>query len=328
LPPGDTRKSAPRRLGAALLFLLGVLLLAWGSLVLLYAAPWPALAWGFLALGGWAWWTRRRLVFGAAFLAVLAWFIALEPSHERPWRAEVALMPRAFIDGDRLRLTGVRDFQYRSTNDFTVRYEEREVSLAHLTGVDFFISYWTPGPVGHTFLSFLFDDAPPLSISIEARPEIGESFDPLASLFKQFELIYVVGTERDIVGVRTNHRNEDVFLYRTIASPGDARRLLTIYLERINELADRAEFYHLLSNNCTINIVRYVRAVSATPIRFNIRHYLNGWFDAYLYSVGALASSLPFEELRARSQINEAAQAAGDGPDFSRRIRESLPAMH
>ena len=66
----------------------------------------------------------------------------------------------------------------------------------------------------------------------------------------------------------------------------------------------------------------------ATPIRFDIRHFLNGWFDAYLYSVGALASSLPFEELRARSHINEAAQAAGDGPDFSRRIRAALPAMH
>src|SRR5262245_38375465 len=260
LPPGDTRKSAPRRLAAALLFLLGVLLLGWASLALLYTTPWPALAAVFLALGGWAWWTRRWLVFGAAFLAVLAWFIALQPSHDRPWRAEVAVMPRAFIEGDRVRLTGVRDFQYRSRDDFKVRYEEREVSLAHLTGVDFYLSSWTPGPVGHTFVSFLFVNAPPLSISIETRPEIGESFDPLGSLFKQFELIYVVGSERDVVGVRTNHRKEDVFLYRTVATPDDARRLLTIYLERINQLADRPEFYNLLSNSCTINIVQYVRA--------------------------------------------------------------------
>lgn len=324
-----TKKFALRRLVAALLhFLLGVILLGWASLALWFTVPWPVLAVAaFLGLGGWAWWTRRWLVFGAAFLAVLAWFIALKPSHDRPWRAEVASLPRAFIDGDRVRLTGVRDFQYRSRNDFTVRYEEREVSLAHVTGVDFFLSYWTPGPVGHTFVSFLFDDAPPLSISIEIRPEVGERFDPLAALFKQFELIYVVGSERDVVGVRTNHRKEYVLLYRTIATPKDARRLLTIYLERINQLADRAEFYDLLSNSCTVNIVRSVRAVSPKPIRFDIRHYLNGWFDAYLYSIGALASSLPFEELRARSRINEVAQAAGDGPDFSRRIRVALPAM-
>ena len=69
-------------------------------------------------------------------------------------------MPRATIDDDRVRITGVRNFDYRSRDDFTVRYEEREVSLAHLTGLDFFISYWMPGPVGHTFLSFTFDNAP------------------------------------------------------------------------------------------------------------------------------------------------------------------------
>ena len=123
-------------------------------------------------------------------------------------------MPRAFIDGDRVRITGVRNFEYRSRNDFTERYEEREVSLSHLSRLDFYVSYLTDGPVGHTFVSFIFDDAPPLSISIETRPEVGEGFEPIASLFKQFELIYVVGDERDIVGVRTNHRSEAVYLYR------------------------------------------------------------------------------------------------------------------
>ena len=165
-------------------------------------------------------------------------------------------MPRATIDGDRVRITGVRNFDYRSRDDFTVRYKEREVSLSHLTALDFFISYWMPGPVGHTFVSFIFDNAPPLNISIETRPEVHEGFDPLASLFKKYELIYVVGEERDIVGVRTNYRDEDVYLYRLRIPAENARRLFQVYLERINELADRPEFYHLLSNSCTINIVQ------------------------------------------------------------------------
>ena len=93
------------------------------------------------------------------------------------------------------------------------------------------MSYWSEGLVGHTFLSFIFDNAPPLSISIETRPEVGEGFDPLASLFKQFELIYVVGDERDLVGVRTNHRQETVYLYRLNTSAEDARRLLLVYLD-------------------------------------------------------------------------------------------------
>ena len=227
------------------------------------------------------------------FLAVVAWWIAIPPSHDRPWRPEVAVMPRAIIDGDRVRFTGVRNFDYRSRDDFTVRYEDREVQLSHLTGLDFYVSYWSEGLVGHTFLSFIFDNAPPLSISIETRPEVGEGFDPVASLFKQFELIYVVGDERDIVGVRTNHRDETVYLYRLNTSAENARRLLLVYLARINELADRPEFYHLLSNSCTINIIRYANAAGREG-RFNIRHLFNGLIDSYLYHSGRMDTTLPF----------------------------------
>jgi hypothetical protein len=236
-------------------------------------------------------------------------------------------MPRAVIDGDRVRLTGVRNFDYRTRNDFTVRYEEREVSLSHLTALDFFISYWMPGPVGHTFVSFVFDNAPPLNISIETRPEVHEGFDPLASLFKQYELIYVVGEERDVVGVRTNFRNEDVYVYRLRVSAESARKLLQVYLERINQLADHPEFYHLLSNSCTINIVRYANLVGRKG-DLDLRHYLNGWVDRYFYDTRLLNTQFPFAELRRRSRVDPAVKAAEDVEDFAQHIRESVPGMN
>lgn len=283
-----------------------------------------------MAFGIWALWLTRRprmsLAFAGLFLSVLVWWISIQPSHDRQWRPEVAVMPRAIIDGDRVRITGFRNFEYRSRDDFTVRYEEREVSLSHLTSVDFFVSYWKVGPVAHTFLSFVFDNAPPLSISIETRPEVGEGFAPIASLFKQFELIYVVGDERDLVRVRTNYRDEEVYLYRIKTSPENARHLFLVYLERINALADQAEFYHLLSNSCTVNIVRYTNAAGRV-VRSNFRHYLNGFIDGYLYGTGRVDTTLPFEELRRRSRINEAAQAADNAIDFSHRIRASLPTV-
>ena len=135
-------------------------------------------------------------------------------------------MPRAIIDGDRVRITGFRNFEYRSRDDFTVHYEEREVSLFASDLGGLLRVLLEKGPVGHTFVSFNFDNAPPLCISIETRPEVGEGFEPIASLFKQFELIYVVGDERDLVRVRTNYRNEDVFLYRIRISPENARQFL------------------------------------------------------------------------------------------------------
>ena len=315
--------------------LVRALLIAWATLAIYYsnlphAGLRLALAVVFAAVAVWALWVSRqrrlRVAFAVLYLGIVVWWIAIPPSHDRPWRPEVAVMPRAFIEGDHVRLTGVRNFDYRSRNDFIVRHEEREIRLSHLTGLDFFVSYWSEGLVGHTFLSFLFDDAPPLSISIETRPEVGEGFAPISSMFKQFELIYVVGEERDLVGVRANHRRETTYLYRLNTSAEDARRLLLIYLERINALADHPEFYHLLSNSCTINIIRYANAAGRVG-RFDIRHLLNGLIDSYLYHSGRVDTTLSFDELRRRSLINAAAQAAEGAPaaDFSMRIRASLP---
>jgi Domain of unknown function (DUF4105) len=327
-----------RWLIAGISFLFRIVVITWTTLAIYYSnLPWAELRSGlavaFATFAIWAFWLSRRrrmpAVAYALVLGVIAWWLSITPSHDRNWRPEVAVMPRAFIDGDRVRLTGVRNFDYRSRDDFTVRHEEREIGLSHVTGLDFYVSYfWSESPVAHTWVSFLFDNAPPLSVSIETRPEVGRGFEPIASMFKQFELIYVVGEERDLVGVRAIHRREAVYLYRLNTSPDDARRLLMVYLTRINELADRPEFYNLFTNSCTINIIRYANAAGRKG-RFDIRHLFNGLIDSYLYQSGRVDTTQPFDELRRLSLINEAAQAA-DGapePDFSRRIRASLPTV-
>ena len=130
-----------------------ILLLGWATLAIYYSnLPWGwlrlALALVFLIFGVWALWysrtPRTMAVFAALFLGLLVWWSTISPSHDRPWRPEVAVMPRAFIDGDRVRITGFRNFDYRSRDDFTVRYEEREVSLSHLNSLDFYVSYFWP----------------------------------------------------------------------------------------------------------------------------------------------------------------------------------------
>jgi hypothetical protein len=325
-----------RRLVTAIKVLVEVLITTWTTLAIYFSnLPWPELRLGlamvFATFAIWAFWlSRQRWMRAAAIglvLGVVAWWLTIAPSQHRNWRPEVAVIPRAFIEGDHVRITGVRNFDYRSRNDFTVHYEEREVDLSHLTGLDFFVSYfWSEAPVAHTFVSFIFDNAAPLSISIETRPEVGRGFEPIASMFKQFELIYVVGEERDLVRVRAVYRREVVYLYHLNTSPEAARRLFLVYLKRINELAARPEFYNLLTNSCTINIIRYANAAGRQG-RFDIRHLFNGLIDAYLYYSGRLDTKLPFDELRRRSLIDKAVEAA-DGarePEFSQRIRASLP---
>jgi hypothetical protein len=320
---------------AGLKLLVEALVTIWATLAIYFSnLPWPelrlVLAGAFAAFAIWAFWLshRRRMpaVASAVVLGIAAWWLTIAPTGDRTWRPEVAVMPRAFINGDHMRITGVRNFDYRGRNDFTPHYEERDVDLSHLTGLDFFVSYFMEGPVAHTFVSFIFDNAAPLSISIETRPEVGRGFEPVASMFKQFELIYLVGEERDLVGVRAIHRHEPIYLYQLNTSPEDARSLLLVYLTRINELADRPEFYNLLTNSCTINIIRYANAAGRHG-RFDFRHLFNGLIDSYLYYSGRLDTTLPFDTLRQRSLINKAAEAADSAPEpeFSRRIRASLP---
>jgi hypothetical protein len=307
----------------------------WGALALHYSnLPWPLgrtlLAFAFLTFALWALLVRRtaaaKRTLAVVFAAVVVWFILIPASHDRPWRAEVAVLPRATIDGDKVVLTGFRHFHYRSRDDFDIRYETREFDIKDVVALDFFVSDWGLGVVGHTFVSFWLREGPPICVSIEIRPEEGEGFDPLASNFKQFELIYVVGDERDIVGVRTDHRNETVRLYRVHAKPEAVQRFLRVYLDRINDLHARPEWYNLLSNNCSINIVRYANAAGRQG-RFSIRHLLNGLMDHYLYLIGALDLSMPFAELRERSIVNDASTAAAGREDFSWRIREGLPGI-
>jgi hypothetical protein len=332
--PGLLRRILRRLLRAARNVALA-LVVAWAALAIYYSPiPWTwvrvPLAVAFAAFGIWALWygerARMRWLFLALYAVVLVGWSFVLPSHDRDWRADVAVMPRAEVQGDRVRISGIRNFDYRSRDDFTIRYEEREVSLSKLVGLDFFISFWMPGPIGHTFVSFVFEDAPPISVSIETRPEEHEGYDPLASMFRKYELIYVVGEERDLVGVRTNFRGEDIYAYRLRISAGAARRLFEVYLQRINELADRPEFYHLLSNSCTINIVRYAN-VAGRYGDLDIRHVFNGWVDRYFYNTRLLHEGYSFAELRRRSRVDPTVSASEPADEFARRIRETLPGM-
>lgn len=339
LPTGQHRTGWWRRLGRWLLKALGllcrVLITAWGALAIYYSnLPWAPLrllfACMFVGGGVVAFWLpqsrRAFVIFAALVVVVLSWWVTIRPSQSRDWKPDVRVVPRAHVDGDNVTLTSVRHFEYRSRTDFTPHYETREVQLSHLTGVDFFVSRWSDGPVAHTFLSFVFDNAPPVCVSIEARLENNETYAALASCFKQFELIYVVGDERDIVRVRTQHRNEKVQLFHTRATPEGVRRIFMSYIDRINALADQPEFYHLLSNNCTVNIDRHVN-LDGRDSPFDLRLLLNGYIDAYAYVKDILDTSMPLEELRERSLINEDAQAADLDPDFSKRIRERRPKL-
>ncbi len=316
-------------LAAVSLFAAGCVL--WAAGALYFDLPWAALrapaAIGYLLLvatalflvrGGW----RRVGVLFAAFAIVTAWWLTLQPSNDRNWQPDVAKTAWAEIDGDTVTLHNVRNFDYRSATDMIPRWETRTVRLSQLTEADLSINFWGSDLMAHPVASFQFADAPPIAISIEIRREMGESFSALGGLYRWFELIYVVGDERDLLRVRTNFRQgEDIHLYRLTLSPEEARRRFLEYLTVLNELHERPRWYNAILANCT-TAIRSQRERSARAV-WDWRMLINGKGDRMLFERGALVTGgLGFDELRKQAHINEAARAANDSPDFSRKIRE------
>lgn len=264
----------------------------------------------------------------AAFLLlfglVLVWWLGLEPSNERDWSPEVAKLPRVTIQGNQVTVENVRNFEYRSETDFTEHWETRSYDLARLRGVDFFMSYWGSPWIAHTIVSWDFGEGEHLAISIETRKEVGESYSAVLGFFRQYELYYVVADERDLIGVRTNHRGELVRRYRLQTPPELDRAVLLDYFEEINHLAEQPRWYNAMTQNCTTTIRHHVQHV-APKNPFNWRVLVNGVLDELGYMRGTIDNRLPFEEVRKRADITARAKSAGSSADFSTQIRLEMP---
>ena len=269
---------------------------------------------------------RRRTVvlFLAVFAALVAWWSSIEPSNNRDWQDNLAVLPYATIQGDLVTLHNIRNFNYRTETDFDPRYYDKTFDINKLNSVDLITSYWMGDAIAHVMFSFGFGGSDYVTFSIETRKEKTEAYSTIKGFFKQYELIYVVGDERDLIRLRTNYRNDDVYLYRIRAVPERMRRLFVEYIKKINTLKETPEFYNTLTTNCTTNVIAHIKAFGGDA-RYNWKILLSGYAPKYAYELDKLDTSLPFEELRKRSYINKRAHEVGNDQNFSLKIREGLP---
>jgi len=269
---------------------------------------------------------RGRLVFGVMFAVLVALWFMIPPSNKRNWQPDVALLPSAEIKGNKVALHNIRLCEYRGETDYDVYHYDRTFDLDKLNTVDFYVVYWGSPAICHTMLSFGFGDEGYVCISIETRKEKGESYSAIKGFFRQFELTYVVADERDLVRLRTNFRDEQVYLYRLNTPPEVTRKVFLDYLEEINHLKKKPEWYNALTSNCTSNIRGHTKPYAArSPWSWKL--IINGYLDEMVYDNGSVDRSLPFPEFKKRSFINDRAKAADKDPDFSKRIREGLPGI-
>ncbi|MGE5818435.1 MAG: DUF4105 domain-containing protein [Deltaproteobacteria bacterium] len=309
---------------------------AWGVGVLYYAPLLPE-KWRAIAAGGYAAMTALAFAFLprrggtlAGFLIVFALlvvlFLNIPASNDRDWQTEVSVTPYATVKGDLGTIHGVRNFDYRTETDFTPRWEDRTYDLRKLDSADVIAVYWAGKAIAHIMVSFGFQGKDYLAVSIETRKEKGEEYSTLAGFFRQYELVYIVADERDLIRVRTTYRQpqEDVYIYRTRAPLRNIRRIFLDYIQTMNDMHKQARFYNTATTNCTTSILMHTRINPESP-PMSWKVLLSGYVPDYLYELGRIDTTKPFAELEKLSHVNARAHAADKDPEFSQRIREGLP---
>lgn len=248
--------------------------------------------------------------------------IPVSPSLDRDWVPQHARLPRVELDGARVKVYDVRNFDYITETDFVPRFEKRTYDLRDLESVDYIVIPFPAAPLmAHTMLSFGFGRGQYLVSSAEVRLEKGETYSPLLGAMWQYELMYVLADEKDAVRLRADVRGNDVFVYRVQAPPDKVRELFLDVVERVNQLHEEPEFYDTLTNNCTTNISRHVNRIAANRIPYGTEVLLPGLSGQLAYNLGLLDRSVPYEQLMQRSNVAARARQYRDAPDFSVRIR-------
>jgi hypothetical protein len=274
-------------------------------------------------------WQGRMLpglaAFALAFAALLVWWSLIPPRNDLVWADDVARLATGTIDVNHVTLHHVRNFEWRSETDHTVRWESRSYDLDRIESLDMIMSYWQGPAIAHMLMSFGFDDGDHVVFSVEVRRRKDQAFSEIGGFFKQFELSIIAADENDIIRVRTNVRGEDVYLYRVRMPRTAMRSLFIAYVEQANALERVPRFYNTVTVNCTTLVYHMMkRIVGRLP--FDYRVVFTGYLPAYVYQVGGLDDRYSLQELRERGCITERAKHSSIA-DFSNQIRRGIPPL-
>ena len=271
---------------------------------------------------------RRKLLtsMGLILLLSLIAYQLPQASNERNWTADQKIMTAVLLQDSEIQIQNIRNFSYRTETDYERNYYDKTVHLEDLVSVDFILSRFADWQgAAHAFLSFGVQEEDQLeyiAVSVEIRKEEGEEYSPLKGMFKQYELNYVVAHERDVIRLRTNIREEPLYIFPIQTSKENIQSLFLSIARRIQKLENEPEFYHTMTSSCMTNIADHVNEIAPGTIPWSYKIVFPGYSDEVAYELGFVDTTLSLEELREKYQVNTAAKTYDDGEHFSQIIRE------
>ena len=232
------------------------------------------------------------------------------------------MLPWAEFRDDLVTVHNIRNCDYRTVDDYTVRLYSKTFDLRRLTSVDLIVVPFDDNPsIAHVAISFGFQDRDFLVSSVEVRRRAGQKYDTISGFFNQFTLMYVLADEHDIIWRETTGFKCQLYVYRTRATPKQAQEMFVDVLRRVNKLVREPEFYNTITNNCTTNIRNHVNRLLPDKVPYDYRVLLPGYAPELAYDLGLLVKKGTFEQTKAAANVNYRAYLYADDPEFSRKIR-------
>ncbi|MCZ0813689.1 MAG: DUF4105 domain-containing protein [Pseudomonadota bacterium] len=266
---------------------------------------------------------RRRAGWGAlaiAALCVFGWYQTIEPRADRNWAPDVAHGVTARVTGDEVTLSHLRDFDWHTPDSATQRWISRTYDLDQLNSIEMLTSVWDSPDIAHLLVSFGFETGEHVVFSVEIRREDGETFNEIGGFFRQFELVLIAATERDIVRLRTDVRHEQVRMFTVNLTPEQRRTMLMSYVKLAQALEKEPQFYNTISANCTTVVYGLARSVKADlPIHKSL--ILSGRLPEYLDALGVLGGEGTLQFRHAGALLPVDAQGAYPDLTYSQAIR-------
>lgn len=233
---------------------------------------------------------RTELALWCSVLLSVIFYLILPGPQPQAWQTPWAKAPRFELNGDHLTIHNLRDFRYRSENDFDPIWRTEHYDLSTLIGADFAECHWDGmEAVCHTMMSFAFADGKHLVISAETRLPEGETQSAIGGLYKRYGLLYIFGTEEDIFALRTNFRHEDLLLIPMKIKPQGARNMLMHFIEQAQQTEEQHTAYNTVANNCSSGVMRTFRHLAPDmPRYYDLAPIHNGSISQLLFKHGAL----------------------------------------
>lgn len=259
-------------------------------------------------------------------VSLMAMVLLRVPSSDRVWAEELSKVSRAtFHEDDSFTISNVRDFSYTNSEILSKEWiPEVSIQKEDIVRMWFVLEPFSKlGIAGHTLLTFELADGSAYSFSVEARKEEGEDFSVVSGLFREYELAYTWGTERDFLTRRILYLNNPVYMYPITLTSEKVQNFFVALLRKTNELADTPRFYNTLTANCTSILGEIANDAASGSVPYDISWNLPGLSDTFLVRIGYIEGLESGYDLSLYKKEIEAL-ASTEARVFSRELRKML----